>query len=168
MSKNIVILFAVFTVCILSFRADAQDAMPIPAPLRMVVSATLSCLYENRKELGIVPPEFQKSKYKVKALLEKSSVEEPNNLHLLVYRPHGGAILFENHIEQKRVKVLVDAGEAATFTGKEERLIPYDLPAGLATHQRIYKLMRKIQTEPTFVIDRSEVDSTQKVCDWTP
>jgi len=167
MSKNVVIFLVILTACILNFRADAQDVPPITDPLHQVAVASLSCLSENQTP-GDAPPVFRKGEYKVKALLRKSTSEEPNNLHLLVYRPRGGAILYENHIEQKRTKVLVDAGEWATFTGKEEQLIPDELPGGLATHQRIFKLMRKLQIEPAFIVTRIEVKAAQKVCDWTP
>jgi hypothetical protein len=167
MSKNVVIFLVIFTACILSFRADTQDVTPIPDPLHQVAVASLSCLSENQTP-GDAPPVFRKGEYKVKVLLRKSTSEEPNNLHLLVYRPLGGAILYENHVEQQRTRMLVDAGEWATFTGKGERLIPDELPGGLGTHQRIFKIMRKLQTEPVFIVTRSEVKAAQKVCDWTP
>jgi hypothetical protein len=115
------------------------------------------------------PAQFESGKYRLRAILTKPSAEEPNNLHLLVYSPHrGGATLFENTVTEVKRGFVVEAGEGATFTGEEGHLIPDELPGGLATHHRIFQLMKKLEAKPAFIITTNEVQSADRTCVWTP
>ena len=132
--------------------------------------ASLHCLAVKLGSIGHAPPVFDDSRYKVQVLYGKySTIDRPNELHLLVWGAgNTSAAFYETDIEEKdqSFSILIDQG--ATFSVVKGALVPDELPGGLATHQRISRLVKRLSSQKPLLIDRKNVQAYNCKCSWTP
>jgi hypothetical protein len=138
--------------------------------LQKRAAATLGCLADKLGSVDATPPEFIKGEYEIKALYGKfASEDKQNEIHMLVYGPdRRTAVLYESYLTDVRGSTSVFIGQWATFKDVSGNLSPDVLPGGLATHQRILKLVQKIQQEDSLLIPHGQAEASTRSCVWQP
>jgi hypothetical protein len=138
--------------------------------MQTMVSSSLACLVRELKPIGAAPPSFSHDRYKVQALFgEYSQDDRPNELHMLVWGPQQlSAVLYEQDISSVDGRRRIVIGQWATFTSRNGRLIPDELPGGLGTHQRILEMVKRLRNEHDLFIDAGDLDEKRSECVWKP
>jgi len=167
---NRLLTSATFVAILLVSSAVSQQSTRDRLSLHEKATVTVACLAEKLNSIGAAPPQFEKGEYKVKALYGKFAEEdEANEIHLLIYGSKGkNAILYESYLATANGKTSVFIGNWATFKADATGLVPDELPGGLATHERILRLMKRVAKEEPFVVPRDQAEVSNRVCIWTP
>jgi len=103
----------------------------------------LHCLVNKMPRVPYREKPTVEGSYCVRYWLGKhDSVDEPNELHLLIYhRGRSAATLYELYFEKRNGRCSIELGIGGTFLREGKRLVADDVYGGQATHARLQRLV---------------------------
>jgi hypothetical protein len=155
--------------------AFSLSAYSQKAGLKVVSSkelgAVLSCLQTKVASDGAAPPQFAPGLYRVRyyyGVLTPGD-DEPDELQLVVYAPKGtSAVLYRVYLKTTDRGQEIYIGDWGTLKKEHGRMVPDEIPGGVATYFHIKKLLEVLSQRPVLTIRSSDVKPGPAACVYQP